>query len=443
MATPTSEVPVRDQWLAGQRARTGTESLQSPPRAPPPPTEYADAWSLVSRDGRASMRLPCAIVVGSGACCGLRLSDDGVAHHHAVLIVDAGLSVVPLSAAPTFVDGRLVQGRQPVPSGAQLKFATVRFVARSNNVEPNAVDAARHQDDDITPIATMRAGFADDVEPRAEPRAPEFPPLRAVDLAVQKRRRRRRGWVGGVAVATAAAVVLWWLSTSPWSTLDRSFTPAMAVTPAPTGAAQLPVDGDAPADRPAAPAAPTGAADRSSTATPEAAPLPAAVPPNASQTSIERADALSAKGSWLTPARNNAAALYVDALTAAPSDAATRAKLDAIVMRTAQAASDMIVHLKFERARGVMAQLSAAIPPSARHFVSQQASDRWRVVELLLRADAKMQTYSITEPRGDNAVSLLQEVQRVDPHNPIADDMLAKAYGLKKMSEQSASDLSR
>ena len=59
---------------------------------------------------------------------------------------------------------------------------------------------------------------------------------------------------------------------------------------------------------------------------------------------------------------------------------------------------------------------------------------------MLLAADAKMQTYSITSPPGDNAVSLLQQAQRLDPNNPIADEMLAKAYGLEQQHGRQAAD---
>jgi predicted Zn-dependent protease len=78
----------------------------------------------------------------------------------------------------------------------------------------------------------------------------------------------------------------------------------------------------------------------------------------------------------------------------------------------------------------MMDRLGSAIPTDARQLVTTNALNHWRVVDLLLRADAMMQKYQIVEPEHDNAVALLREVLRIDPKNPIGDEMLSKAYGL-------------
>jgi hypothetical protein len=583
-----------EAWMAS-RAKAGATSDAADLSAhkDPLPTSLPDAWSLISADGRATMRLPSAAVVGSGSCCDLRLTDEGVSTHHALLIVEDGLYVVPLSAAPTSIDGKIVHGRQQVPSGATLRFATVPFVARADKVEVDQVDPEtgrarpsdrpvgrmrpyddaavmgvardlerpdmdfgrprvrdrdiepghRYPEDmdepfdaesgrpdggeridmdfdrlrgradldrgrgDVTPIASARAAFGSDAEDY-RPRVHEFPqPLRASDAVARRLRPRRRGRVGGILVAIVAAVALWWLSTGPWEMLtsDTASDAVTATSEAVTAtrnaineridsiASPTATPDAAEASSPAAPApvlvestlepvthakpaatdatpvptskSPSTTAPVTSSGAPPQAPATTPVPPQAAATTpvtapaspqstiaqpptaqtanagdarsvlLERADAMNAKGMLVTPARSNAAALYVSALTVDPTDAATRAKLDAIVTSTAQSASDSIARIKFDRARDLMDALATAIPERARQYVSPEAANRWRVVDLLLSADAKLQTYSI-----NNAVALLKEAQRIDPRNPIADEMLAKAYGLKQQRERDAAD---
>jgi len=100
-------------------------------------------------------------------------------------------------------------------------------------------------------------------------------------------------------------------------------------------------------------------------------------------------------------------------------------------VRVAASASDMILQQKFDAARQVLRRMSAAVPSGARsQFIGPRAQNRWRVIELLLEADTLMQRWQIVQPEHDNAVAVLREALRIDPKNPIADEMLTKAYGL-------------
>jgi hypothetical protein len=153
-------------------------------------------------------------------------------------------------------------------------------------------------------------------------------------------------------------------------------------------------------------------------------------------------DAFVASGALIAPAGANAIARFVDA-SAVASDPRVRdmarAKLSDAVIEVADGASGMITRQKFDGARQQLRRLSAAVPGTARASISPRAANRWRVVELLLSADDLMQRYQIVEPQEDNAVATLREVLRIDPKNPIADEMLTKAYGLLTEVQRRAS----
>ena len=93
-------------------------------------------------------------------------------------------------------------------------------------------------------------------------------------------------------------------------------------------------------------------------------------------------------------------------------------------------AGDMILRQRFDGARQALERLSAAIPQDQRSLVGKDALGQWRVVVLLLDADALMQQYRLVEPDDPNAVSLLNEALRIEPNNAIVDEMLSKAHGL-------------
>src|SRR5262245_30120774 len=128
-------------------------------------------WSLVSADGRANIRLRDRMVVGSGECCDLRLEEDGISLHHALISVEsAELYVTPLSTVPTRVDGEPVRGRQRVSDRATLGIGAASFKIQC--VEDH--------------ISAIHAGFREDIAgrrlPSNEPPASETHDARASEI---------------------------------------------------------------------------------------------------------------------------------------------------------------------------------------------------------------------------------------------------------------------
>ncbi len=290
-----------------------------------------------------------------------------------------------------------------------------------------------------------------------QPQPQPLPQPQPQQLRRQARQRgRTAGIVGVVFVTVAVAVALWWAPSASiqlplaWFDRFREQPPFEGAAPAqvpssPTDTAEIAKPGVAPGsvvetavDR-SAPGEPTNATSTEHTDARAAAPAAMATRANDSVPALmSRADALYAKGTIV-----GAAQTYLQALSIEPDDAVARARLGDAVSRVAATASNMILTQRFEGARNLLRRLSETIPEASRKLVDQNALDQWRVVELLLDADARMQKYQILEPEHDNAVELLHEALRLDPKNPIADEMLSKAFGLLAERNQAATGYSR
>ncbi len=462
---------------------------------PPTPTR----WSLVSSDGRATMRLPKRFVVGSGACCDLHLSEQGIATHHAMLNVEDDLAyVTPMSDAPTLLDGEAISERCRVRSSSALTFGAATFRVQHEGpiedwdsdgtewkkaTEWQADDSdwtdsevgATRSETDVTEsevdVTESKADVAEpDVEeielvevekelPRNEPmappqRSPSAPTAEArrgaaprssprierdarVRLHVTKR-RRRTGWIGWVVtLAAMAAAAFWFLPIDVfeqfgWNPDARptkvDSVASSVVAPIVTQTTAMPSPSEPVASTVPEPA-PVAEA-RAPSPEPAAQPLPTKAPVGSVTKLLSEAAALEDKGQWVTPGQN-AAQRYVRVLQAQPDSATARARLDHIVGGVARDASDMILRQRFDSARRLLDQLAVAVPENARPLVGKDARGQWRVVQLLLDADALMQQYRLVGPDDPNAVGLLREAQRIDPNNAIADEMLSKAYGLQ------------
>ena len=151
---------------------------------------------------------------------------------------------------------------------------------------------------------------------------------------------------------------------------------------------------------------------------------------------MTEADSLYAQGALVAPPGRNATTGYVQVLSLAPQNSIARAKLSKIVGQVAVDSQQLMLHQQFNLAHQTIDRLAAAIPANASQFVQADALDRWHVVDLLLRADALMQKYQIAEPEQENAVALLHEALRIDPKNPVGDEMLAKALGMLAETKQ-------
>ena len=475
---------------------------------PPTPTR----WSLVSSDGRATMRLPKRFVVGSGACCDLHLSEQGIATHHAMLNVEDDLAyVTPMSDAPTLLDGEAISGRCRLRSSSALTFGAATFRVQHDgppedwdtdetewkkatewqaddsdwgaDATDSEVGAALSEADvtesevDVTESKADATGSeVEEIElvvvekelPRNEPIAPQRTPPNAptaearrgaaprssprierdarVRLHVAAKKRRRTGWIGWVVtLAAMAAAAFWFLPIDlfeqfgwnpdarptkvdlvPQSVVAPTVTPTTAM-PSPSEPVTLTEPKPAPVPEARAPSP-----------EPAAQPLPTNKTPAAVSsvsTLLSEAAALEDKGQWVTPGQN-AAQRYVRVLQVQPDSATARARLDHVVGGVARDASDMIMRQRFDSARRLLDQLAVAVPENARPLVGKDARGQWRVVQLLLDADALMQQYRLVGPDDPNAVGLLREALRIDPNNAIADEMLAKAYGLQAEREK-------
>ena len=462
---------------------------------PPGPTR----WSLVSSDGRATMRLPMRFMIGSGACCDLRLSEHGIATHHAMLTVEDDLAyVTPMSDAPTLLHGEPISGRCPLRRNAELTFAGATFsVLQDDPVEgwqadesewrkatewkaddtdweadvtesevdaavsemgvtasevdaaPLQVDATAMEADAALPpkeIAPKQRGSPVPTTGARRAAAPHVSPRIAHDERSHLRappRRRRTGWIGWVfAVATIAGIfwfvpidVFEWLGWNPDARPAKVDSVARSAT-APT---VTPISRKSSPSRPVAldePGPPSTVAEPASPRAADTQRSPANTPTgNSVATLLSEAAALEAKGQWVTPGQN-AAQRYAQVLQAQPGSEVAQARLDHIVGGVASDASDMILRQRFDGARRLLEQLSAAIPEERRALVGKEPRGRWRVVQLLLEADALMQQYRLVGPDDPNAVGLLREALRIDPNNAIADEMLSKAYGLQAEREK-------
>ncbi|HTK98679.1 MAG TPA: FHA domain-containing protein [Pseudomonadales bacterium] len=464
-------------------------------------------WSLVSHDGRATMRLSMRFVIGSGSCCDLCLSDHGITTHHAMLTVEDGLAyVTPMSDAPTLLDGEPITGRCSLRHDAALTFGGAMFRVQqegpiegwqadesewkkatawkadetdweadvtesevSEVSEVSEIDATLSETDvtasraDATPSEIDATAFeADAALPpketeRSAPAAPTAGARRAaaphVDPGVARHarshphappRRRRTGWIGWVLAVAAIAAAVRYAPTDvfEWMGWNRDAAPAKvdsvtssATPPTVTAASKrssttqpVTLDEPGPASIRVEPASPPPAANVQHS--------PANAPTsNSVATLLSEAAALEAKGQWVTPGQN-AAQRYAQVLETQPDSEVARARLDHIVGGVASDASDMILRQRFEGARRLLEQLSAAIPEDQRALVGKEPRRQWRVVQLLLGADALMQQYRLVGPDDPNAVGLLREALQIDPNNAIADEMLSKAYGLQAERER-------
>jgi hypothetical protein len=142
------------------------------------------------------------------------------------------------------------------------------------------------------------------------------------------------------------------------------------------------------------------------------------------------ADRRYSQGDLVTPPHESAAELYLGVLKMAPKSRVARTRLNNIVGWIALDASDKLGERRTESARQILARLSAAVPQDERDAVDAVAMRRWRVVELLLDADALIQKRRIAGPAKPNAVASLREALKIDRHNAIAEEMLARALGL-------------
>lgn len=440
------------------RSAADTHAATAPQAAAP--SAHLSRWSLVSTDGRATMRLPKRFVIGNGSCCDLRLSEQGVATHHAMLNVEDGVAYVSSMAdAPTLLDGQAIESRRRLYRDAALTFGAASF--RVEHDGPIAVmeedveeDVEEHDDVKVAnepmasrgsasvphaPMSRETATAPRDDAPHPRPddvQRVTTPHISAkadrevhFDRVAPRRRRGRKAWIGWLLLIGVIAAAWWW---SPPDLVDAlGWNPEAQVTSIAKSSAPVVAQVASP-ERRASPSAEVKSEIVETTSRAEV--VPAVEPP--ATTLLDQAAALEAQGRRVSPPGQNAAALYVRALQEEPDSIAARNQLDKIVSAVAHDAGEMILRQRFDGARHSLEQLAAAVPERVRPLIGKEPRGQWRVMQLLLDADVLMQQYKLVGPDEPNAAGLLREALSIDPNNAIADEMLAKARGLQLEREK-------
>jgi hypothetical protein len=414
------------------------------------------------------MRVPKCFVVGTGACCDLRLSERGIASHHAMLSVEGDVAyITPLSDSPTLVDGEAIVRRQRLRPHVALTFGPTSFRVEYDGPVADPFAGPTDTQAANEPVASRQNASTPPTSERDRTATPNVSPQDGSEVrftrAAPRQRRKSSAWFTLLALIAviASALLLWsmvvyeangwkpgalltqvesiFTSTETSTTrADASFTAATAASapthepspmPEPSPIPE-PIAEPNPAPTPVQRTPPIEAPLATPSATAEGSTI------NTTATLLSEAEALESNGHGTTPRGMNAAEHYVRVLQADPDSEVAHGRLDAIVSTVAREAGDMILHQRFDGARRSLEQLAVAIPKGQRSLVGKGARDQWRVVELVLEADALIQQYRLVGPDDPNAVGLLREALRIDPKNAIADEMLSKAYGLQAEHEK-------
>lgn len=140
------------------------------------------------------------------------------------------------------------------------------------------------------------------------------------------------------------------------------------------------------------------------------------------------------QGMLVTPPGENAAELYNRVLATAPEDVLARQGLSEVTSQLLNQANRMLEDADFNGVSGLLDSASAAgLESDALRQIKSRMDARVAalatVASNLEEAERLLDSGFITEPPGQNAVSLLREVERLDPGNRRAQAMLAMAAG--------------
>ena len=178
-------------------------------------------------------------------------------------------------------------------------------------------------------------------------------------------------------------------------------------------------------------------------------------PRDQSQGRVSPADALAqearrlqSQGSVFAPAQRNAIGVLVEALTLDPSHQEARRHLNLAIGSLNGRIGTLIANYQFKAAGSLLAQLADdGVPVLSNGNVRDRPSfldaQPWRslaVSSLLIEADALMQKGLIATAGNDNAISRLESATRIDPTNPLIEDMRAKCAGMLFLDAQRAAE---
>lgn len=138
------------------------------------------------------------------------------------------------------------------------------------------------------------------------------------------------------------------------------------------------------------------------------------------------------RGFLVTPPGENAAELYNRVLATAPDDVLARQGLSEVTSQLLNQAARMLEDGDFSAVGSLLDHASAAgIDADALVEIKTRLNDRIAALATvdsnLLEAEALLRQGFVTEPPGQNAVSLLRDAERLDPGNARAQELLAQA----------------
>ena len=147
---------------------------------------------------------------------------------------------------------------------------------------------------------------------------------------------------------------------------------------------------------------------------------------------LQQAGDYRAQGFLVSPQGGNAAELYNRVLATAPDNVIAQQGLEEVTSQLLSNAAQMLEEQALDKTRLLLDQASAAgIDANAllevRARLQERAERIASVRSNLENAERRLREGFVTEPPEDNAVALLREVERLDPGNAQAAELLAQA----------------
>jgi hypothetical protein len=162
----------------------------------------------------------------------------------------------------------------------------------------------------------------------------------------------------------------------------------------------------------------------------------------------QEAGQLQSQGAVFAPAQRNAVSVLVEALTRDPTHQGARRQLNLAIGSLNGRIGTFIANHQFRAAGSLLAQLADdGVPVLSNGNVRDKPAfldaQPWRslaVSSLLVEADALIQQGLIATVGNDNAISRLESATRIDPTNPLIEDMRAKCAGMLFLDAQRAAE---
>ncbi|MEZ5550265.1 MAG: protein kinase [Pseudomonadales bacterium] len=157
---------------------------------------------------------------------------------------------------------------------------------------------------------------------------------------------------------------------------------------------------------------------------------------------LQQAGALRASGSLINPPGGNAAEIYHRVLATDPGNVIALQGLNEVQTQVLGSATQMLNQGRIEEVQQLLQRSGAVgLNPETlgelKRRLDAEVSRVGTVQKNIERARALLSQGYITEPQADSAVTVLREVQRMDPGNPIAADLLRQsAERLARVAEE-------